>query len=237
MKKPIIAINNSFYTHNLFPLYNHFFKGIGCEVLIPQRPNSEGLNYEQSQFCYPMQLSLMLFYDIIGKADFYFLPSIFETDAEKPTEIQRLDFNCACAFITGEPFILKQAFKDFDIGDKIISPSLNFNNGYIKELPNFIKIANRIGISDNNLIKQSYQNAITKQQQFQNELYEIGNKILVDLEKKTDEYAIVLLGRSYNSTSELSNKSIPRKFASRNITILPLDMIDVRSANKVERMY
>jgi predicted nucleotide-binding protein (sugar kinase/HSP70/actin superfamily) len=148
MNKIIIAINNSFYTHNLFPLYYNFFTGIGCEVIIPETPNIKGLNYEFSQFCYPMQLSLMLFYDVIGKADYYFLPAIFEMDAEKSNEIQRLDFNCACAFVTGEPYILKQAFKEFNIADKIISPSLNFSNGLEKELNSFIKIANQIGITD-----------------------------------------------------------------------------------------
>lgn len=235
MNKITIAINNSFYTYNLFPLYYNFFVRLGCEVILPTRPTPEGLNYEFSQFCYPMQLSLQLFYSLIGKADYYFVPAIFETDAECPGELQRLDFNCACAFVTGEPYILRQAFKEFGIADKMITPSLNFNNGYRAELQTFIKVAKQLGIHDEKHITCSYMNAVAQQEQFQQDLYTIGKRALAEL--TADEYAIVLIGRSYNSFTDIANKGIPRKFASRGVTIIPFDMLDVRSAGKAERMY
>jgi predicted nucleotide-binding protein (sugar kinase/HSP70/actin superfamily) len=232
--KTRIGINNSFYTHNLFPLYYNFFYNIGCEVVISDTPNINGLNYEFSQFCYPMQLSLMLFYDLIGKADYYFIPAIFEMDAEKD-EVQRLDFNCACAFVTGEPYILKQAFKEFNIADKIISPSINFSNGLDKELNTFIKIANQIGITNKKIIIESYNDAINKQKKVQERLYEMGNYAINSI--KENEIAIVLFGRGYNSTFSIANKSIPKKFSTKGIKIIPIDMIDVSKYDKVNRMY
>ncbi len=235
MEKIKIGINNSFYTHNIFPLYYHFFNNVGCEVIVPTTPNIKGLNYEFSQFCYPMQLSLMLFYDLIisknDLIDYYFVPAIFEMDAEK-NEIQRLDFNCACAFVTGEPYILKQAFKDFNIADKFISPSLNFNNGYEKEVNSFIKIANQIGIKNKQFIIDSYFDAVNKQKESQKKLYSIGADAI-----NSDELTIILFGRTYNSTSNLANKGIPKKIASKGIRIIPIDMIDVSGCDKVDRMY
>jgi predicted nucleotide-binding protein (sugar kinase/HSP70/actin superfamily) len=235
MKKIKIGINNSFYTHNLFTLYYNFFNNIGCEVIIPNNPDIKGLNYEFSQFCYPMQLSLMLFYDLIinknDLLDYYFVPAIFELDAEK-SEIQRLDFNCACAFVTGEPYILKQAYKEFNIDNKFISPSLNFNNGYEKEVNSFIKIANQIGVTDKQFIIDAYFDAINKQKKVQKKLYSIGKDAM-----NSDELTIILFGRTYNSTSNIANKGIPKKIASKGVRVIPIDMIDVSGYDNVDRMY
>jgi len=242
MKNIKIGINNSFYTHNLFPLYYTFFTNIGCEVILSANPNPKGLNYEFSQFCYPMQLSLMLFYDLISNEniDYFFVPAIYEMDAEKD-EIQRLDFNCACAFVTGEPYILRQAFKEFNadnkktIANKMIIPSLNFNNGLEKELNSFIKIANQIGIKDKNLITNSYNAAIKKQKEVQEKLYLEGTNTINSLSE--NEIAIILFGRGYNSTYNIANKGIPKKIATKGIKIIPMDMIDTRMYPQAKLMY
>lgn len=234
-----IGINSSFYTQNLFPLYYNFFAELGFEVVLPDKVDETGLNHEMSQFCYPMQLSLCLFKNLLEKnTDFIFSPAIFEIDAEKQ-ETQRLDFNCACAFVTGEPYILKQAFKEFefDLKNKMITPSLNFSNGLDKEEKNFIKIAKQIGVQDEIKIKQAYQKAIFIQLEFQNELYQIGSDFIANLKNYPDDIAIILLGRSYNSFVDFANKGIPRKFASRSIHIIPFDMIDVRDKAHIARMY
>ena len=172
-------------------------------------------------------------------------------DAEK-SEIQRLDFNCACAFITGEPYILKQAFKDFNpknnhnsknnyenfnLNEKIFSPSLNFFNGLESEEKSFVNIAKTLGIKDEENIKSVYKNAVKMQLEFQEELYQTGTNFLNELKNNPETFAIVLLGRSYNSFADFANKGIPRKFASRGITVIPLDMIDIRDKKHLPRMY
>lgn len=131
-----------------------------------------------------------------------------------------------------EPYILKQAFKDFNIADKFISPSLNFNNGYEKEVNSFIKIANQIGIKNKQFIIDSYFDAVNKQKESQKKLYSIGADAI-----NSDELTIILFGRTYNSTSNLANKGIPKKIASKGIRIIPIDMIDVSGCDKVDRMY
>jgi len=239
--KKTIGINSSFYTQNLFPLYYNFFTELGFEVVLPDEVDADGLNYEMSQFCYPMQLSLCLFKNLIEKnTDYIFSPAVFEMDAEKE-EIQRLDFNCACAFITGEPYVLKQAFKQFFsekyFNENILTPSLNFANGYEKEEKSFAKIAKNIGIQDEEKIKTAYKNAVKKQLDFQEELYQTGTNFLNNLQNNPENFAIILLGRSYNSFADFANKGIPKKFASRGISVLPLDMIDIRDKKHLPRMY
>jgi predicted nucleotide-binding protein (sugar kinase/HSP70/actin superfamily) len=229
-----IGLNFSFYTYNLYPLYKNFFNGIGCEVVLPNHLDVEGLNYEFSQLCYPMELSLQSFLNLCRqKVDYIFLPAVFEMDAEQDA-VQRLDFNCACAFVTGEPYIMKQAFKE-EQHPPVISPSLNFANGLDKEENKFIDIARQVGCFDVNKARTAYQNAIVQQNLVQQKLLDAGKKFMEDLDN--EEFGIILLGRGYNSCADIANKGIPRKFASRGINILPMDMLDMRNIPHRQRMY
>jgi predicted nucleotide-binding protein (sugar kinase/HSP70/actin superfamily) len=253
-----IGLNTSFYFQTLFPLYYNFFNELGFNVVLPEKLDETGLDYEHSQFCYPMQQSLCFFKNLLDMhPNYIFLPAIFEIDAEKE-EKQRLDFNCACAFVTGEPYILRQAFKNYNNSENenqkniindtpqkftlcnditVLSPSLNFSNGLETEENSFINIANTLGITDVQKIKFAYSVAMQKQKEFQNELYKTGKKALDLLTKQPEDFAIVLLGRSYNSCADIANKAVPRKFSSRGITIIPQDMIDIRDKDNLPRMY
>ena len=194
-----IGINSSFYTQNLFPLYYNFFTELGLQVVLPDAVDKDGLNYEMSQFCYPMQLSLCLFKNLIEKnTDYIFSPAVFEMDAEKK-ETQRLDFNCACAFVTGEPYILKQAFKHYNLNNKVLSPSLNFSNGLETEEKSFVKIAKTIGIQNEEKTKTAYKKAVKIQTEFQEELYQTGTNFLNELKNNPETFAVVLLYQAYQT--------------------------------------
>ncbi len=236
-KTKSIGINSSFYTYNLYPLYYNFFNHLGLDVILADEYDSEGLSREMTSFCYPMQLSLGMFHNLLSKnPDYIFSPAVFELYAEKD-EPQRLDFNCACAFVTGEPFALKQAYKDYSLNGRMLTPNLNFSNGYDKNEKIFINLAKQLGINDIKHIQDAYNYAISMQNAFQEELYSAGSEFINDLKNKPNEYAMVILGRSYNSFNSFANKGIPRKFASRGVHVLPLDMIDIRDKANHDRMY
>ena len=63
-------------------------------------------------------------------------------------ESQRKDFNCTCALLSGEPLYLKQAFNDYDLQNKILTPTLDFAKGWASEEDAFISIAKKIGFFD-----------------------------------------------------------------------------------------
>ena len=224
-----IGVNGSFHTHTLHPLYYSFFTELGLKMVVSDKPEEEGFERELSSFCYPAQLSLALFQDLVNRnCDYYFLPGIMEMHVEDK-EFHQKDTNCTCAFLNTEPYFIKQAFKDCNINDKIVHTILNFAYGYHTQEEQWISIGNQIGITDNEKIKTAYRNACKKQEDFDNELLEIGRKALQELENHPDEYAIVLVGRPYNSFTEIANKGIPRKFASRGVRLIPYDMLDYKN--------
>lgn len=224
-----IGINGSFHTHTLHPLYYNFFTELGYRVVVSDEPQEEGFERELSSFCYPAQLSLALFQDLVNRnCDYYFLPGIMEMHVEDK-EYHQKDTNCTCAFLNTEPYFLKQAFKDCNIKDKIVHAIFNYAYGFDTQEEQWISIANQIGVYDTDKIKSAYRKACKMQSDFDAELLEIGRKALDELENHPDEYAIVLVGRPYNSFTEISNKGIPRKFASRGVRLIPYDMLDYRN--------
>lgn len=235
-----VGINLSFHTHTIYPLYYNFFSRLGFKVILPDKADEKGLERENSSFCYPGQLSLGLFSDLIDKnPDFYFVPEIFEMYVEPPEHEShhRIDTNCTCVFVSGETFYLKQAFKDLVHDKKLITPGLNFANGFDKELDKFITTAKQMGVNDENKIIEAFHFALKMQEEFQKELFTLGQEFLEFLKKNPDEMAIVLVGRPYNAFTEFGNKGIPKKFASRGIYVIPYDMFDYRGQTLDDDQY
>lgn len=96
------------------------FTELGFKVYLSEEPQAEGMERELSSFCYPAQLSLGLFQDLVNQnCDYYFLPGIMEMYCEDKAYHQK-DTNCTCAFLNTEAYFIPQAFKDCNIKDKII---------------------------------------------------------------------------------------------------------------------
>lgn len=233
----VIGINKSFHTHTAFPLFYNFFTELGFKVILSERIHDSGLERELTSFCYPAQLSMGLFADLIEKKpDYYFLPTILEMYVED-AEYHRLDFNCTCVFVSGETFFIKQAYKDLLDMKKVLDPKFNFAYGFGSQYAAFSDLAKRMGISDEAAISEAHTRAVAMQNRFQEELYEIGAQALKKLEKNPNQFAVVLIGRTYNSFADEANKNIPRKFASHGVTLLPYDMFDFRSKTIEDNMY
>ena len=235
-----VGINQSFHTHTIFPLYYNFFTSLGFKVILSDAVDENGLERETTSFCYPAQLSLGLFSDLIQKnPDYYFVPEIYEMYVENPGKDghHRIDTNSTCVFVSGETFYLKQTFKDLLSGKKVITPDFNFANGYDKEENKFIEAAKQMGIADEGKIKSAFHYALKMQEEFHKELFEIGEEFLKFLKQNPEEMAIVLVGRPYNAFTEIANKGIPKKFASRGVYVIPFDMFDYRGQVVDDNQY
>lgn len=223
-----IGLNQSFHTHNLYPLYYNFFTKLGLKIVLSDIPEKDSLQRELTSFCYPCQLSIGLFQNLINKnPDYYFIPQILEMYV-KDSEQVRMDFNSCCAFVSEEPLFLKQAFKDYNFNGQLIAPILNFAKGFNTQEDNFISIAQHIGIQNTDKIKEAYNFAVRMQEEFQKEMFATGEEFLKMLDNNPNTIAMVIFGRSYNSFTGLANKGIPQKFASRGVYALPFDIFDYR---------
>jgi len=234
--KQTIGINLSFQTFNLFPLYFNFFDKLGFDIILPDENSNVGTGFELSSMCWPAQLSLGMFNSLIDKnPDYYFLPSIMEMETN-PNENARLDFNCTCVFVSGEPIYLKQSFKNKIDTRKIISPILNFSKGYENNKAQFLKIANQLGIKNKKQIDAAFEYACYKQREYEKELKNLGKEILSKITNSDCNFAMVIFGRAYNSFTEIANKGIPQKFSSKGIYTIPYDILPYEN-NYPENMY
>ncbi len=239
-----VGINQSFHTHTIYPLYYNFFTSLGFKVILSDKVDEKGLERENTSFCFPAQLSLGLFLDLIEKnPDYYFMPEIFEMYVEPAESIggapchNRIDTNCTCVFVSGETFYLKQAFKDLIEDKKVVAPKLNFSDGFDKEEEKFIAAAKQMGIADEEKIKSAFYYALKMQEEFQKEFFEMGERFLEYLKLHPDEMAMVLVGRPYNAFTEIADKGIPKKFASRGVYVVPFDMFDYRGQRVDDNQY
>ena len=231
-----IGINRSFHTHTVFPLYYNFFTSLGIKVVLSDEVE-DTRQRELTSFCYPCQLSIGLFQNLLNKKpDYYFVPQVLEMYVED-AKYHRLDFNSSCAFVGEEPLFLRQAFKDYELNGQFIMPVLNFANGYGSQEEKFLLIASQVGIADKAGIKKAYNYAVRMQQAYHNEMFAMGEEFLDMLKENPDAVGMVLVGRPYNSYTHTANKGIPQKFASRGVYVLPFDMFDYRKETVDEDQF
>ncbi len=231
-----VGINLTFHTHTLYPLYYNFFTRLGFRVVLSDSVE-ETQHRELTSFCYPCQLSIGLFQNLLDKkCDYIFVPQILEMQTGDEG-YQRLDFNSTCAFLSEEPLFLKQAYKDKVLKEKIAAPILNFANGLITQETKFIETAKFMGIDDEKAASEAYCLAVQMQEAYQEHLFSIGRDVVTMLENNPDAIAMVLVGRPYNAFTDIANKGIPQKFASRGVYIVPFDLFDYRKEKVDEDQY
>ena len=219
----VIGLNKSFITHRLFPLYSSFFNHLGCSVILPEEIHETDLHRQATSMCYPAQIALGLFADLIMKnPDYIFSPQV--TELFVPHGIKRKEFCSTCLLVRGEPFWLKQSFHDKEIESKVLSPTLNFSNGYEKEYPVFLKMSQELGFNKK-IINQAYKSAVKNQLEFEQECRILGKKFLKELAEDKNQVAIILFGRPYNAYADLANKGIPQKITSLGRPIIPFDIL------------
>jgi predicted CoA-substrate-specific enzyme activase len=218
-----IGINTSFLPHRIFPLLYNFFTTLGCNVVVPDGMNEEALNRQTSSLCYPAQIAIGLFDDLIEKKpDYYFMPHIEEMYVPKGNT--RKEFSATCIFIQGEAFWIRQIFKDKKLNDKMLTPTINFGGGWENGRNEFVETALKLGFSRKKA-NEAFTKAIAIQEAFEQELRQIGKKVLEEIHSNPDRVAAVIIGRPYNAFADLANKGIPKKLTSRGYRVIPYDML------------
>jgi predicted CoA-substrate-specific enzyme activase len=223
---PAIGINRSFLTHRIFPLVYNFFSQLGSSVIVPDTVNEEALNRQTSSMCYPAQLSIGYFDDLLSKKpDYLFMPHIEEMNV--PEGNTRKEFSSTCIFIQGEAFWMRQIFKDKDLDGKIISPTINMSGGWENGRKQFVDSALKLGFPKD-AANKAFTNAVKMQEAFEAELLEMGKEALKELERDPNKIAAIVLGRPYNAFADEANKGIPKKMSSRGYLVIPFDMLPYR---------
>lgn len=218
-KSKTIGISRSFLTNMLYPLYFNFWDQLGYKIVLSDDVTESGREKRKAAFCFPAEIAHGAFDNLLSKnTDYIFMPHIMHIPVTGSNEN-----NKACVFIQGEPYYLKQAFKDRKLPE-ILVPIIDFQEHVNSTKEEFIKCAVSIGADKSDAAK-AFKYAYQKMDDFRKESWKIGKEVLEELEKNPDEFAVVLMGRWYNALAKEANMSIPHKIASRGIRVIPYDFL------------
>jgi predicted CoA-substrate-specific enzyme activase len=227
-----IGIPKSFLTNTYYPLYYNFFTQLGFKVILADEPLKSGIEKQQAAFCFPVELAHGFFEDLLDKKpDYIFLPHIQEL-YDSASDF----YSKTCVLLQSENYYLRTTFKNYLNGTKILTPILNFSNGYESAKVQFVELASSLNKSKGDA-SAAFDFALSKLNEMLEEFKSLGKNILSKLESNPEEFAVVLFGRSYSAFAKEANLGIPQKFASRNVTIIPHDFLPSEHFENFDHMY
>jgi predicted CoA-substrate-specific enzyme activase len=218
--RPTVGMNRSFLLNTYFPFFNRFFAELGFRLTLPSKQDPRGVDQQGAAFCFPVEIAHNYAATLLAeKPDFIFLPHLLGLDVGEPGKTAY-----TCVLVQGEPYYLRAAFPPVETNANVISEVLDFSNGYSGAREAFLQIARKLG-ADPVKVDTALQAAAADQKEFTEAIREIGRQGLASIEQDPEKFGVVLFGRPYNSFASEANKGIPAKFASRDICIIPFDML------------
>ncbi|MFP4242521.1 MAG: acyl-CoA dehydratase activase, partial [Chitinispirillaceae bacterium] len=220
-----VGINRSFLTNTFYPLYSNFFTSLGMKTVLSPEVDPEGIKRKRSAYCFPGEIAHGAMHSVLKtKPDFLFLPKLVELYVEGMPH-RRREHQCTCLLLQSEPYYLKSAFKDMLTDTEVLSPVLDFSQGYESMEGIFVQMAKTCGF-DEHQGQRAFRTALEAQKKCFAEMKRRGSEALKRLEEDPSRIGIVLFGRPYNAFADEGNLGIPGKFASRGVEIIPWDVLD-----------
>ena len=230
---PTVGISRSFLTGTYYPLFAHFFKACGVLPVLAEEVDPDGIDRCAAPFCYPCEIAHGFFKNLLDlNPDFLFIPQMRGVKVENGFSVSN-----TCPLLQGEPFYLKSAFEERLMnGPKLLSPLIDLADDVNAQKKSFQAMAASMGISKRKA-EQAFNLARQVQDQMQKKMIELGEKAIQEIEQDPTRMGVVLFGRPYNAFVPEANKGIPHKFASRGITIIPVDFLDLKRYPVRDHMY
>ncbi len=240
----VVGLNKSFFTDTCYPLYRRFFEELGFAVALPETVRQEGVDRRGAAFCYPVEISHGFLQDLLElRIDWLFLPH-FKGGAPRngngcghsPAK------SITCPLSQGEPYYLGTAFKDHPAylslkkAGRILSPVIDFAKGHEAAEGVFLEMARTLGKTVREG-RRAYAAAVQTQKTVEAAMREEGRRALEELEADPAALAVVVFGRSYNAFVSEAHMGIPRKFATRGVRVIPIDMLATDDEPVHEQMY
>jgi len=241
-RKGSIGFNRSFLVNSYYPLYSNFFTELGYDIVMPDNPSQKGIDRQNASFCYPVELAHGFFYSLLNSGsppDYIFLPHFKaipgDNDTISSTESQ------VCPLVQGETFYLQTTFrKEIEAlnlrGTRLLTPLIDLSEDLAAARKPLIKTAVQMGIKRQDA-GRAFAKALLQQKKCLAEMKAIGQQTLAALESDPQRLAVILFSRPYNGFVEEAHMGIPHKFASRGITVMPLDFLDLEEEHSKRHMY
>jgi len=237
-----IGFNRSFLVNSYYPLYSNFFTELGYDIVMPDNPSQKGIDQQNASFCYPVELAHGFFYSLLNAEsppDYIFLPHFKAIPAENDTLSS--DQSQVCPLVQGETFYLQTTFrKEIEAlkrrGIRLLAPLIDLSEDLAAARQPLVKTAVQMGIKRQDA-RRAFEKALQQQKKCLVEMKAVGRQTLATLESDPQRFAVILFSRPYNGFVEEAHMGIPHKFASRGITVIPLDFLDLEEEHSKRHMY
>lgn len=212
----------NYYQH--FPYWRTFFKQLGFQVVVSDETDrsiiTQSLETMVSETCLPVELVHGHVLNLIEKGvDYVFLPFVVNASGtkENPTN------NPNCPWVQSHPYLLKAAFTNEKIREKLLIPTLHFRyqkRALLKELQSYFN--DKFGIPRSE-IRYAVIAAEQEQKLFEQQVKLQGLDVMNNLPK--DKKCVVIIGRPYNSGDPSLNLRLVKKLINMDVLPIPLDYL------------
>ena len=234
-----VGINKSFLVNTYYPLYAHFFAGIGFEPVMPEQPKDEGIDQRNAAFCHPAELAHGFFRSLLESEpapDFLFIPHVKGIPVENGYPVSQV-----CPFVQGEPFYLQSTFKQAvdelkKQGTGVLVPFIDMTDGMHAAKAPLVDMAGQMGV-DRQTAEKAFDHAVSVQKQCFADMKALGRQALQELEADPEQTGVVIFSRPYNGMVEEAHMGIPHKLASRGVRVIPMDFLPIDEEPVKDHMY
>ena len=215
-----IGVPRALTFHELYPLWQAFFRELGFEVVLSDRTNKrtihQGLESVVAETCFPIKVAHGHVLNLIKKkVDYIFLPTLI--NMKQPNLKMKQSF--ACPYIQTLPHFIRSAMDLEGKGIKIVDPLLAFGWGGKLTRPALKSLAKSLG-KKGRQAERAVQAAEKAQKDFYEALQARGREVLNSLDGK--RFAVVIVSRPYNGCDTGINLNLPKKL--RDLGALPIPM-------------
>jgi predicted CoA-substrate-specific enzyme activase len=226
---PAVGIPRALLIHDFAPLLIGFLNALDARIVLSSKTTKEimeqSVELAYTDSCFPMKLVHGHTAALKDKADYILYPSFIRLDLKEGDEDQKY----SCPLIQASPFIVREVL---DLGDRLLSPILDFSLGDDEVIKNLTDTAARMGFSRRQGRKAALA-GIAAQQRYEAEQSALGAELLEQLHE-SDQLGVVLLSRSYMSQDSGANLGIAEKLAQLDVVPIPLDFLPLNTVNPKE---
>jgi predicted CoA-substrate-specific enzyme activase len=230
-QRPAIGLPRSMFYYDRFPFWCAYLQELGFEVVVSSRTDGQisalGEELAIAQPCFPVKVAHGHVQELLGKnVDYVLIPNTVNHEVP-PALMEIHPESHLCPWNQTLPFVLLAVPQLEDSRSKVLNPTVHFRYGrrhVERELAEFF--GRRLQVS-RRASDRAVLAAYAAQGAFNEAVQELGARALAQLER-TQEPALVLVGRPYNLYDRSVNCDIPRKLRSLyGVNVLPMDFLPV----------
>ena len=232
-----IGIPMCLSNYQFLPLWGTFFKELGFDVVTSGRSSRKiiqnGVESVLAQPCFPVKVAHGHVIELAKRnVDFIWLPSI----VSMPNDYPENQHNQLCPYVQTIPYQVRVALKAKGIDltgsrNHLLDIHIRFQEGLKALRRTLHPLAEKLDLSTSQ-INRALNTALTAQEAFDNACLRRGKQILDQL--GPEQKACVIVSRPYNGCDPGVSLDLPRKLRDMNVLPIPMDFLDLDTANITE---